>query len=487
MELTGSALSYLLDFLCGRAMPDSGEKPGSDFSVRRGAGSTLRSSEISSDAKGADSMDYREYPYRVSDGQRERLRIGYVADKDEWEHYDIVFVPSGFFDSEDYASEASLPAGPLPRIEGVPFLYGEARLERLGGCLAVYADLPASAFVLLSRYEEICRPSVRDGHGRFPGKESLLYRNGLIERALVDEYRDLVWKWAAGLGFRLPEYRPGFGKIWLTHDIDAPFYCRGLRAFARESLKGKGVGVALRWACGPKEKDPYYTFDFFCRTDNAVARSASCPVQAVYFLKAGGTASQDRPFYNLKSRDMQGLISFLRAQGAVFGLHGSYSSGKDGKGCVQEKAMIEDALQEKTFRFRQHFLRSCEPSAFACLEENGLWEDFTMGYADVAGFRLGTSRAVRWINPYTGELSELILHPLLVMDNTLYQYMEMGYEESQACCERLLGEAYRHGGDACLLWHNSSVAEGPYPAAPVDWIRKLYADLCRELKSWQNK
>ena len=110
-----------------------------------------------------------------------------------------------------------------------------------------------------------------------------------------------------------------------------------------------------------------------------------------------------------------------------------------------------------------------------------------MGYADVAGFRLGTSRAVRWINPYTGELSELILHPLLVMDNTLYQYMEMGYEESQACCERLLGEAYRHGGDACLLWHNSSVAEGPYPAAPVDWIRKLYADLCRELKSWQNK
>ena len=73
------------------------------------------------------------------------------------------------------------------------------------------------------------------------------------------------------------------------------------------------------------------------------------------------------------------------------------------------------------------------------------------------------------------------------MDNTLYQYMEMGYEEAKACCERLLATAYRHGGDACLLWHNSSVAEGPYPAAPVDWIRKLYVDLCRELKSWQNK
>ena len=113
--MTESALSYLLDFLCGRSMPDSGV----------------------------------EYPYRVSDGQRERLRIGYVADKDKWEHYDIVFVPSGFFDSEDYASEASLPTGPLPRIEGVPFLYGEARLERLDGCLAVYADLPASEILPL--------------------------------------------------------------------------------------------------------------------------------------------------------------------------------------------------------------------------------------------------------------------------------------------------------------------------------------------------
>ena len=29
----------------------------------------------------------------------------------------------------------------------------------------------------------------------------------------------------------------------------------------------------------------------------------------------------------------------------------------------------------------------------------GITDDFTMGYADIAGFRLGTCRSVRWINP----------------------------------------------------------------------------------------
>ena len=33
------------------------------------------------------------------------------------------------------------------------------------------------------------------------------------------------------------------------------------------------------------------------------------------------------------------------------------------------------------------------------LEKAGITDDFTIGYPDVAGFRLGTSRPVHWINP----------------------------------------------------------------------------------------
>lgn len=48
-------------------------------------------------------------------------------------------------------------------------------------------DFVASAYFLMSRYEELLNPE-RDEHGRFPGKVSVPYRNHFIDRPIVDEY-----------------------------------------------------------------------------------------------------------------------------------------------------------------------------------------------------------------------------------------------------------------------------------------------------------
>ena len=94
----------------------------------------------------------------------------------------------------------------------------------------------------------------------------------------------------------------------------------------------------------------------------------------------------------------------------------------------------------------------------------GYTDDFTMGYADQAGFRLQTSRAVRWINPYTYKLTPLTLHPLLIMDNTLSQenYMDLTEDEAFFLCERLIEKVRMHHGDLCLLWHNSNINDSTY-------------------------
>ena len=110
-----------------------------------------------------------------------------------------------------------------------------------------------------------------------------------------------------------------------------------------------------------------------------------------------------------------------------------------------------------------------------------------MGYADRAGFRLGTCRPVRWIDPATGKLSGLTLHPLTVMDNTLFQptYMGLDFEQAKACCVRLFREICRHGGEACLLWHNTNVTTGPYPRPEHPWVRDLYTALLAYLMEGQ--
>ena len=99
----------------------------------------------------------------------------------------IQIVPSGFFDEDVYGTPKSLPILPLKEIEGVPLLFGEPEIERRGKRLIIYADIIASAYFLLTRYEEIVRREVRDQFGRFPGMESLPYRAGFIHRPIEAE------------------------------------------------------------------------------------------------------------------------------------------------------------------------------------------------------------------------------------------------------------------------------------------------------------
>jgi hypothetical protein len=88
----------------------------------------------------------------------------------------------------------------------------------------------------------------------------------------------------------------------------------------------------------------------------------------------------------------------------------------------------------------------------------GLTDDYTMGYADVAGFRLGTSRAVRFIHPATKRLTPLTLHPLIIMDASLMEkkYMDLTYEEAVEYCNSLINNIKKVNGELTLLWHNTS-------------------------------
>lgn len=101
-----------------------------------------------------------------------------------------------------------------------------------------------------------------------------------------------------------------------------------------------------------------------------------------------------------------------------------------------------------------------------------------MGYPDVAGFRLGTSRPVRWINPATRRISLLTLHPLTIMDCTLEEkkYMALPEEEAYEYCTLLIRAIQKAGGELVLLWHNTSVAE-----ANGSYLKRLYNRLISDL------
>ena len=411
--------------------------------------------------------------------------VGYTADPRKFTQYRVVILPSPFFKDTIYGKAESMPELPLEEIEGVPLLFGTPQIGWYEDTLIVHADIIASAYFLLTRYEEIRRRNKRDQYGRVPGKSSLPYRAGFIHRPIVDEYGKLLREWLRQAHVNIPEPEQKIKKLWLTHDVDAPFYCRTLRNFMREWLKGDGFIKAWKYLSGPLDSDPYYTFPWLLEQGNALKRAIGKErCESIFFIKSAGSSKEDKPYYSLQSNDIRHLFASCASEDVTIGLHSSFDAGKNPSLTASELKLLEKATKQTIRYNRHHYLASCEPGDMDWLERIGITDDFTMGYADVAGFRLGTSHPVHWINPENKRISSLLLHPLTVMECSLSEpaYMNLNYEEAQTYCLQLAEQTARVNGELILLWHNDTIPTKVKPGLSVDWQRKLFTSFIDELK-----
>ena len=404
-------------------------------------------------------------------------RVGYTRDTALFPQYDVVILPSPFFDDKVYGTPQSEPELPLPTIGDTPILFGSSTIEQVGSTKVVHADLVASAYFLISRYEEYLHPDRhRDAHGRFSGKESLPYRAGFLLRPILDEYSHLLLTWlseSATVSFP----SSGYEQIYLTHDIDRIAYYRNPRGFLggikRNLTAFPGLKQVLK-APLRLENDPAYTFPWIIEMDRKVKGA-----QSVYFVKSAiHQHANDLPSYSLTGKDFKRLFSLLKTNNVRFGLHTSYYAGEHPEIISQEKEQLERSLNLPISFNRWHFLRSVQPADFNALINAGVSDDFTLGYADTVGFRLGTSRCVRWIDPKSRKVTSLRLHPLVAMDCSLSNsyYMNLTEDEAKKTLLSLLSQIRKHHGEVVLLWHNtvfSSVEGGYHPSLYQTIIEEL--------------
>jgi hypothetical protein len=394
----------------------------------------------------------------------------------------IVIVNGGLF-GISYGKRESLPELPLKEIDGVPLLYGYPEVERKDGKLIVYADIISSAFFLLTRYEEVVRHDVRDNHGRFPGKESLPYRAGIIDRPVVDEYAGLLRKWLREVGIDVSEPKRKFS-VTLTHDVDSIEYYRRLlqpsRAI-RYIIAGSGplwhLGKALIIALG-LSRDPHDNIGTVIGIeDDFLRKCKGLDVEIIYFLLAGGNSLFDGG-YSIRSRKVGNLIKQVSQSGARIGLHASYEAGLKPELIANEKKILENVLGELVTHNRHHYLNLRTIEDCGLMAESGIEHDYTLGYADVAGFRLGICRPVQLFDPVKFKDFGIIEHPLLIMDSSLSHRKYMNCDEEQAFIysKKIIDQVRRHNGELVLLWHNSILI-----SAPGNYHLKLYQKILDEL------
>ncbi len=390
--------------------------------------------------------------------------IGYTSDVQEFSKYKVVIIPSAFFNKEIYGQNKSLPTLPLKQLDGTPILYGDAKTERLNNTIIVNADIIASTYFLITRYEEFIHPNDnRDEHGRYIGKQSLPYMAGFIKRPIVDEYSNLLLKYLSAAGCDIKPTKSEIKNIYLTHDIDFLTHYRSLRGFLggiKRNLFSPSKLCKVLKSTTKLENDPDFTYPWILEQDRKIENA-----KLIYFVKSViKQDASDYPNYNLKGKDFTKIKNLLQKNNCKFGLHTSYFSGSNLAYIAKEKQKLEQSLNfEITFN-RWHFLRALQPDDYQHLEQSGITDDFSLGYADVAGFRLGTARPVHWINPKTFEVGKLLLHPLSAMDCTFSNsnYMNLSENEAFEQIKDLLNEIKKYNGEVVLLWHNSIFTEDNY-------------------------
>ena len=356
-------------------------------------------------------------------------QVGYTVNEAEWQNYRVVIVPNGHL-----CKEIVMPD------------YSEAKGERLEAkgtehqTWIIRTDIVYNTFFFISRAEELINRQ-RDEHGRFLAKYSILGQNNRLMIPTIDEYARMLMKL-----LDLPLPTPSFSQIYLTHDIDTIAHYRHLRGAIGGIVRGewRKVIASLR----DIHNDPAFTFSWLIAQDKKVEGA-----ERIYFVKDTRGKGYDYPQYKLDGKDFETAEQLIENSGAKIGWHGSYYGGD----------MANRLLGDQARLHRSHYLR-CSIDQMQRLAEVGVTDDFTMMFADQVGFRLQTTRPVRWINPKTMQLTDLVLHPLTVMDCTLSNsnYMNLNEDESYFECQRLFEKVHQNAGEVVLLWHNTTPAGNTY-------------------------
>jgi hypothetical protein len=418
--------------------------------------------------------------------QRRFEAIGYTDDPEQMKLYPIVIIPSGFFKMDVYGTEESMPTLPLKTWRGIPLLFGEPREEWSadGSQLIIHADLLASTYFLISRYEEMYRRSERDSYGRFPGKSSLPYRAGFLHRPIIDEYGEALRQILLETGIaerhnlRLEERPKTFSRVNLTHDLSRPYNYRGWRSFLRAWLKQKKSPLeAARLSFSADVEDDYFTFPKFLKWDRNTCDSLGRDRSDIFlFIRMPSRHPLDKPYYSLHSLYLRRILSIAAKHKVLLALQCSYAAGHQSELISKERHQFEKAFRQRPRGLRHNKLTSCEPEDLLQAYVSGFRNDYSMGYADVVGFRLGTSRPVKFINPNTRLLTELILHPLVLRDLTLsdQRYMALEQDEAERIAHDLIRTTARYNGELTLLWHNDLLSQKTHP-----WHSVLYRSMLR--------
>lgn len=317
-------------------------------------------------------------------------------------------------------------------------------------------DLLAATFFMVTRYEEYL-PHREDEHGRFCPEESLAMREGFLDQPVVDQWARLIRN---KITQRYPHYEMPKQSYRFVQTVDIDASWGYLHKGTFRTVMGAGRDLFNRHQPDEvlrrfrvllhKEKDPFDTFDYILELNKKNPNS-----QLIFFVLLADYDQYDKPASYLNPHFRE-LLQHL-GDYAKMGIHPGYHTLERPRVTDQEIKRLESILHRPTVRSRFHFLRLKLPRSYRILQHAGITNDYTMGYADVVGFRAGISVPYPFYDLERDHENELIIHPFSVMDTTLKKYLRLSPEEGLKEYKKIIDNVREVDGTYCCIIHNQNL------------------------------
>ncbi len=339
-------------------------------------------------------------------------------------------------------------------------------------------DLFAAGFFLVTRYEEYLERQFGK-HRRYPSQHSVLYRNHVLGRPVVNEWAQLL---AGKIKKLFPHFKyqlPVFDFL-TTIDVDNAWAYKNKSWFR---IGGAGIKTFLRGdsktnrerfnVLAGKEEDPYDTYGYIRKSYSGMNQHLH------FFFLLGKPGKYDRNV-SPKNENLRQLIRDL-SKDYMVGIHPSYRSNKIRKELKREKKILEKITKMPVETSRQHFLKLELPKTYRRLIRVGIKTDFTMGYSESLGFRAGIASPFWFYDLKNEQKTSLRVMPFQTMDITMKDYLKLSPEQAFAEIKKIMLEVKKSGGTFISLWHNESLNDRA-PWEGWRWVFEQMTELAIKLK-----
>ena len=339
----------------------------------------------------------------------------------------------------------------------LPVLYGSTNIRRTPEGIECEIDIFATVYFYLTKWEEYISTD-RDGIGRFKLINSYSYKNNLVHRPVVNEYVELLWNMLLYLDGSLTRKQRKYNPV-ITHDIDQPFKLYNLESFARSFLrnliKTKDYWNALRDIFVFPLNVFTTKYDVGNSYNFLMDASESINAKSYFFFMNSPKTKYDYG-YSIEMPFVKQILNEIKSRDHIIGYHPGFHTLENPDSWRKGYEGLCAQINKKIYDGRQHYLRFDIPNSWQFCEDNGLQTDYTLGFAEVEGFRCGTCYEYSVYNFLNRKKLKLKESPLILMDVSISEYQGIRHpEEYIKKLNNIITVVKRYSGNFGLLWHNA--------------------------------